>query len=726
MEASGGFGEGQASGTRPWGVLLLVVGLLVAPAGLAMAQQLNALATSSFTSSRASQGGNAVHLDAYDEVLDANWNVVVSPVLSYRLGLRAAESDSRSLSGSSVTTSQSATLEPTLDVSLRGPTYTLSAGGRLRRQFLDGNKSERDEPGEMTLFTRLGWTPDGLPDVSLQYEHFKADDFRAPLTRDLDEDRVRVATRYSLQKLNLDYSMNLTLSDDRLAGRERTHWQHQGSLGYSESLFADWVSVSLFYQPNYTSSTERFAVPSFGTSPRSLSSAFSGLEPNPATTDPIGAPLNPAPQLLDGDLTTGVPLLVDQPIGPKLGNTSVGFEVLTGDPVDTIRVVANPGFDPTQAPALSFRVYQSGDRINWTEVLGVTQTFNQSQNRFELTISSTTARFFKVFVATNTSLVPIQAVELEALGPGMTTAGQKLTTSSLSQTLSGGLTLRPFAFSSLSYFVSVGDVRQDPGSRRSTNWSQTASLSATPHPLVTSTLSFTRAVSDSNQPGSLDTMNDSLSASASSSPLPTLTGSLSFAHTDAYRGGVKQTTSNGGGLSFTSQLYRNLNGDLSLTTSRSEDLVARTETTSYGTALNLTGTLTERLRATLGYTLGLTETSTQTGLRSSHSGNLNLTYAVSRVVSLGTRYDVANAGSSTTFTQQYRADWNPSARLSLFASYTRTDQFRPNQALATQNGAVTARWSLSRNFDLSLGYQYSRGITGDEQHTVSGSLSFRL
>jgi hypothetical protein len=96
------------------------------------------------------------------------------------------------------------------------------------------------------------------------------------------------------------------------------------------------------------------------------------------------------------------------------------------------------------------------------------------------------------------------------------------------------------------------------------------------------------------------------------------------------------------------------------------------------------------------------------------------------LVSLGARYDVANAGSSTTFTQQYRVDWNPSAQLSLFGSYARTDQFQGSQTFASESGGVTARWSLSRNFDLSLGYQYSRGITGSLQHTASGNLSFRL
>ncbi len=710
-----------------WGsVIWLTSTILIALSDRSGAQQLNALATSSFNSTRANQAGNAVHLDTFDQVLDVNWNTAISPVLSYRLGLRAAESDTRSLSGATMTTTQNTMLEPTLDVSLRGPTYTLSTGARMRNQFIDGNRTERDEPGDWTVFTRLVWTPVGLPDVNLQYEHRREDDFRAPFARDLDEDRVRLATKYTVYKVNLDYMSNLVLSNDRVTGVERTQWQHQGSLGYADAFFADRLAVNLFYQPSYTTNSDRFAVSSTGTLPRLIGSGFSGLEPNPAITDPVNAPLNPAPQLIDGDATTGVPLLINQPIGAALGNTSIGFEVLTGESVDTIRVVANPGFNPTQASALIFRVFASANRLNWTEIAGAAQTFNILQNRFELGFVATAARFFKVFVAANTSLVPVQAVELEALGPGTGTAGRTLTNSTLSQSLSGGITLRPVSFSTLSYYLSMGDVRQEPQDQRTTNMSQTVSLGLNPHPRISSSISLTRAVNDSNQPALSDTTNDSLSASVSYAVLPTLSSTLAFSHADGYRGDAKETTTNGGSLSFTGQLYRNLTGDLNLSVSRSQDRVAANETTSYGSTLNITGRLTERLQATLGYTTSLSESTSQSDLQSSQSGSLNLTYVVSRLFTLGAKYDAANAGNSTTFTQQYRFDWNPSGQLSLFGFYTRTDQFQSNAALATQNGGLTARWNLSRSFDLNLGYQYSRGISGDEQHTVSGNLSFRL
>ena len=93
---------------------------------------------------------------------------------------------------------------------------------------------------------------------------------------------------------------------------------------------------------------------------------------------------------------------------------------------------------------------------------------------------------------------------------------------------------------------------------------------------------------------------------------------------------------------------------------------------------------------------------------------------------MGAKYDVANAGSATILTQRYQGDWNPSPKMSMFAVYSRTDGFLSGRTFATQNAGVSGRWSLGRSFDLSLGYQFSKGITGDNQHTVSGTLAFRL
>jgi len=692
------------------------------PVMRAESQELHGLLTSSFTLTESEVGRAVTEFEGYRQTLDLNWRKVVTPYLSYRISLRGEEIESRTTVEPSVTETSSLLLEPSFDVSLAAPGYSLTTGLRLRELVTDGNRIERVRLSDRHLFARLFLTQEGLPPLSILVDRTTSVDDREPRTRDSEETRYQVSTRYAFKGLNLSYTFSDQIGEDHVARRTRDQMNHLGSLGYAQTFFQERLTLLGNYSVNYTRTREAFFIPSLVARERGLKKGLKA-GPDPTPENSADVPLTEEPALLAGTASVPLELFV-----------SVGFELAIREPVGEIRIPLAPE-PPFSLPGdlqvfLNFRVFSSDDPTLtfWTEVRGVSQRFDSLESRFSLIFPPTTARFFKVFVSRNDFGALVKATGVTALESEVVAAGTERVTSSLLHTLGAGLTFRPIRMATASFNLTLTDVTQEPDSRRTTSGVQTASLVVIPHRLLTTTLTYQHSFTDSNQPGVTDTTADTYSLTFSSSPLPTLTSAFSLALSENRSEGELQNRSGAASLNIAAKLYRNLNVNPTLSLSKTRDFTTGQESLGQTLALNLNAILTSRLSTILGYTFHGTRTEGP-GLNAttaSHTGSAAFTYTLSRQLNVNSRFDLSNTAAGTSLSQDYRVDWVPTFKTSFFVNYRRTDQQVRGVTGGSDAIALNGRWNISRYLDLSANYTFFRGFTGDTVHSFFGSLGFRF
>jgi hypothetical protein len=189
------------------------------------AQELHGLLTSSYSAARSRTSEETrADFDNVRETLDVNWNRFISPVLGYRLSLRAERLDGSSLVAGRGTETSTETLslllQPGLDLTLATPGLSINGGYRLRESFRDENSQSTLRLSERNAFLRLFYNPEQLPSVSLQLERSTSVDNRQPVARDEADTRFQAGSQWTLRDLSLGYTFGRLVHEDHQ--QERT------------------------------------------------------------------------------------------------------------------------------------------------------------------------------------------------------------------------------------------------------------------------------------------------------------------------------------------------------------------------------------------------------------------------------------------------------------------------------------------------------------------------
>ncbi len=729
----------------------VVVGLLAlifAPVAVEAAE-LNLLATTGVNVGGADVGGQSSSALNLNQYLDVNHNRSVTSLLGYRLRLVGSANESWISSDSSSINTTNSYVEPIGEVTLTGARYSLIVGGRLRENFVDSNLSPSIRLSENFEYIRGFYTPALLPAFSFNLERTGQTDDRTPKGLDRDATRATFGATYTLaQKLNLAYTFVNQVNDDSVSGRRLEQRTNTGNASYSDSFFGDRLSVNGNYFITQFDTTETLSLAPIpggaAVVPRVLIGAFSLVETDP--TVPANSKVPPATYttLTTSTSTTlgiAAPLVVNQGGTPNL-NQSIAFGLSPGSSVTRIRLTVSPrAGDPRpinqQAQGVTFQVFVgSNPQVNltgWSGVPIVSVTFPTSLDPFfEITFGATSGSFLKIHVADDTqqpALPPLTATDIAAFGPsGVAGVTRQLSTGNLQQTFTAGLAVRPLEGLSLSADTTYSTNQQDPTGRRDSNLTYSVTAIGTPHRLLTATANYQNTSTDSSDPLTPTTGQWIGSFTLSSTPLPALTASLSGSRSENETGSVTQNRLDSVSVNVSLKPYRNLNMDATASAVQGKNFLDGSEAHQYSAAVNANATLTARLTGLFGYTFTTNEVTEGPAPSSATTNSIFLqgTYTISRLLNANARWDFFTTEGSNTVTQQYSLNLIPTTKTSVIFTFLRTDQSTNQVSGNTNTFTVNASWNISRYLDLNAFGSFTRTLTGDNVYSVSTSLSFRL
>ena len=287
------------------------------------------------------------------------------------------------------------------NVTLGGPVLSGTAGYTRRSQLALAVAGPdltyvREEP---TLL--LIWHPVELPMLTLRLSRPSTYDTRRALEDRASTEAQLTASWQPLSSLLTDYSFQFSNPVDRIRGSESTVVMQAGRVLYSGALFGGRVSTSAGLTVS-SRALRVVATAAGGTTEQQQSPTmgYSLVEVFPATAETDTLARNAA--LVDGVTTAGAGLNLGSSVwlsgdrnfrdlGAQLGDTTTR--------VNTLYVWVDRQVAPAVASSLGWTVYQSDDNARWTRVsISGPVVFARFENRFEIPIAATEARYLKVAV----------------------------------------------------------------------------------------------------------------------------------------------------------------------------------------------------------------------------------------------------------------------------------------------------------------------------------------
>jgi len=244
----------------------------------------------------------------------------------------------------------------------------------------------------------LGWNPAGLPLLNLRLDRSEIFDTQRTI-RNARADELFLSLAYlEVQDLTLRYTLRWGNAEDLLTGVKARELFQSAQVGWSGSYWSGRLQTSL----NYTLGVRFGEILSSGAGNVSVQqfpiAGLSLVETFPSI--PSQNTLAPNPALIDGDVLASAG--VDIGFGPSLGGDQNFRDLGVQFPSTTTQVNVLRVWVDRQLPAaiwstFSFTAWQSQDNVVWTQLpINGPVTFDLFENRFEIPILRTTARYLKV------------------------------------------------------------------------------------------------------------------------------------------------------------------------------------------------------------------------------------------------------------------------------------------------------------------------------------------
>ena len=290
----------------------------------------------------------------------------------------------------------------TLDGNLRGlygrltmnlPTLTSGLSYDLNSEQVNALPSLVNE----TLSFYTSWRPLDLPELNLRLSRTHQYD-TSRISQDLTTWSALGSIRYIIDPFEFRYVLQWARPQDAITGTEASSLDQTLQGIYSARLFEGRTAVYV----SLTLRNQMLKLLSAGSGTVSLQqhpvAGLSLVEVFPAL--PESDTLLPNPALIDGNLV--VSAAVDIGYAPVLAgddnrrDLGVQFaDVIT--PVNTVQVWVDKKLPPELAIAYTWAAYQSDDNRTWTPVsITGPVVFGAFQNRFEIPVRETRARYLKV------------------------------------------------------------------------------------------------------------------------------------------------------------------------------------------------------------------------------------------------------------------------------------------------------------------------------------------
>ncbi|MFQ6111058.1 MAG: hypothetical protein ACE5LX_03390 [Nitrospinota bacterium] len=176
---------------------------------------------------------------------------MVSPVLDYRLNMRASDVETLSTpAAGTVQKTESKSLEPSIDISLQNPLFNFSIGARE----IDGENVQTGNPRQdlrsRSYYSSVDWTPPNFPSLRLNVrrDEEKRSERGNPRLTDTITDNYILISGYSLDPFRLTYNLSGSRTDDMVARELREITTNVGRADFSRTYWGGKLAASANYQ----------------------------------------------------------------------------------------------------------------------------------------------------------------------------------------------------------------------------------------------------------------------------------------------------------------------------------------------------------------------------------------------------------------------------------------------------------------------------------------------
>lgn len=747
------------------GILLAFVSLSLC-AGEAVADGPSAwLNLDYFSTVNYEDGDKASEQDRFTRNLYLRLDKSITPMLSYQLYLRTNWVDTHNTDEAGRdTAAYQRTLEPALDIFLRGGIYDLSAGLRRQERWTTANLKDEGRRTTDFLYTRLNIFPYELPTLSLQFDRQKEFDYLSPSKTDSTNTRYTGISTYQYFYKGLDLSYNLTYNHsvietpiDIVSETTSDVWSGLYKIAYTKPFWGDRATVTAVYQGNYIRTKTVQTVVSAGSAVVERT-PLRGLHATGTLADPDVDLLANKNEFINNDINTAS----DVNIGNNgLRFHNMGLEILPPlKAVDRIFVYVNKdvSLDTVLSDRNNWKAYRSLTNVSgsvWTEIaiqtVSIFTDTLDSKFRYEIRFfADQTAPFYKVINMQRASMDDVFVTEVEAHGTDVFLGADELegVNTFFNQEMSLGLNVRPVQKLSLYLSYSLNRTDSEPDSpwgaiggmfsniisnslpepddleqRTNVIRSYNANVTWLTHRYLTTNLRLSRMETFDNQESS-DFSSNSYGVSFSSSPLPTLDMNLSLIRTDSFSFGEEDSTNDSVIFSMGAKLYADLNliTDVGFTNSRSHATGVDSKTSFIRGSID--AQLTSRFFATLSY--GLNRSSSDGTSSRFQEGGILVTYRPGRYINLSGNLRISSENGNRTLTHGLLVDWLPLRTLRLNLNYlvSRADE-SPKTRYSLGGYGI---WYITKFMDLRLTYAYT--VEDDDietkAHNFGASLNSRF
>ena len=618
--------------------------------------------------------------------------------------------------------------KPSATLTLQDPLYKAAVGYYLREETVQVSRAPTVTTVNEEYNGLVGWRPAGLPSMDMRFSRTNTYDTDRTFL-DTVKDYVSLTSQYAYKGFDLRYFGTYTDTTNKLSGFETEDVTHNGRGTYTNSFLGGRANFSTSYNIAQDTVTTR----STGNGTGAVSTQVFPSEGLSVVSDSViqGAALDPNPALIDNDLTASAGINIGTSVRAGANDTrNIGLHFSPPTDVNNLLIWVDQDLTSTVSASFSWAVYTSPGNTAasiWTQVPGVTASFDPFLRRFSLDFTSVKATFIKAVVRPLNPTVAgagafpdIRVTELQAFNKQVATPGQRTEQKFTTTTQVSNTDLRyrifdsPLLYYDFSYYFNKKDNPNQEISTLSNALSATYRFSR----IFLGTARFARE--DGEVLGEKRTAYV-YNATITATPLRTLTNSLVYSgRNEDIAGATRDSYSIF--LNNTAQLYQGLSMNLNGGVTNSHEVDG---SNLKSTIITLGSSIVPH--KTMTWTLYLTRTSadqSRPGVddvsTESRRADLTVTYNPFRTLYLLSSFQVVNdtvhgGGQGTQqgyrTLQNYGLNWSPFPNGALQFRFSYNETRRPQDQVTDRFISPGVRYMINSRSFLDLSYQISHNDT---------------
>lgn len=702
-----------------------------------------------------------VNKDTFDRNFFLNIDNSMTPLLFYKLNVKATLSDSDVSDPEGMHITYRRAVSPAIDVFLSNQMYNLDAGYRRNEQWSTAHFNEDSRNTTELHYSRFNITPYLLPSLSLQFDRQRDYDHLSIMEKDRTNTTYSASSTYELPSSDLKLRYNVTythnIDETPISKTGKTindNFNGVYDIGYSRSFWINKAILSGGYQGFYSRNKNRQFMDQTG-NVLFRRIPFGGFYAPGTLFEPDADELTSEVFLANSDFSTAISKIN---IG-TLRFHNIGIQVSSEKPVDSLYIYVNKDVSSDTDLTIpgNWKVFRSNFNQpgTWREIViqGVqVDAFDPLNDTYRYKINFLSPQNASYFKAVNmetvnaSGITDVRVTEIEAYGTDVVPQTGIISDVYIlfKQGLNLGAKFKPFSKLnfSLNYnidktdqgsvsslesinglFATIFDkyANDDTGDLRS-DISRSYGAAATwmTHRLLTTTLRVFRGESFDNKK-EMDFSNNSYSVSFGSAPLPTLDINLSLTRRNRYSFDAEESTGKSVLLSVGSKLYTDVNMVTDMEYSSSENLANKTDSSVYTINGSLYAILTRKLSTDFRY--GFNSRTSSGGISSrSKNGSTTITYWPGKFINVSGTFNVEDNDGNLTTTEEFFMDWLPLPAIRLNLNY-RSIRSEPGPSIS-DSFSVFGSWRIAKSVNVQFTYSFNKKT--DEQEIADNNFSVNL